>query len=215
MKSMIAAMAIAAAALSSGCAQKQALFDGRTLTGWTPCLAADAAVTPAQVWSVKDGVIRCEGKPNGYIRTNEEFSDYTLHVEWRWPETPTNSGVLLHVAGPDKVWPPCIEAQLQTGNAGDFITIGPGTGINVNGVQYTTPPDQVAMAVAKQHPSSEKPAGQWNSYDIVCQDDTVRLYVNGVLQNTGTQASLKRGSICLQSEGSPIEFRNIYIKPSK
>lgn len=214
MKRSIALLAFTAAALTGGCSRQQTLFNGKSLDGWNPCLA-DAAVAPAQVWSVKDGVMRCEGKPHGYIRTTKEFSDYQLHVEWRWPETPTNSGVLLHVTGPDKVWPPAIEAQLQTGAAGDLVTMRPGTSITVQGVQYTTPEGKSALVIPKQHAASEKPAGQWNSYDILCLGDTVSLYVNGVQQNTGTKSSLKRGAICLQSEGSPIEFRNIFIKPLK
>ena len=52
-----------------------------------------------------------------------------------------------------------------------------------------------------------------NSYDIYCDQDVIRCYVNGVLQNVGTNASDTSGWICLQSEGGPIEFRNIYIEP--
>ena len=61
--------------------------------------------------------------------------------------------------------------------------------------------------------SSEKPPGQWNTYEISCKADTIRCYVNGVLQNEGTGATDTAGWICLQSEGGPIEFRNIYIEP--
>jgi hypothetical protein len=67
------------------------------------------------------------------------------------------------------------------------------------------------VAPRKQQ-SSEKPAGQWNTYEIYCEKDTIRCSVNGVLQNEGTAATLTAGWICLQSEGSPIEFRNIYIE---
>jgi hypothetical protein len=210
MKKGMIVLTLLAVVVLSGCAQKQVLFNGRNLDGWKPCLA-DASADPAAVWSVKDGVLRCEGKPNGYLRTTEEFSDYRLHLEWRWPETPTNSGVLLHVTGEDKVWPLCIEAQLMNQNAGDMVTMSQGSRITIEGKTYQTPPDKMAVVVAKQHESSEKPAGQWNSYDILCQGDTIRLHVNGVLQNTGTQSSVTRGAIGLQSEGSPIEFRNIYL----
>jgi hypothetical protein len=37
--------------------------------------------------------------------------------------------------------------------------------------------------------------------------------VNGVLQNVATGCSVSSGKICLQSEGTPIEYRNIYIEP--
>lgn len=70
------------------------------------------------------------------------------------------------------------------------------------------------VVAKKKAPSSEKPAGQWNAYDIHCDGDIIRCYVNDVLQNEGTAATITSGWICLQSEGSPIEFRNIYIEPA-
>ena len=188
----------------AGCSQTQskALLDGKSLDGWTMYLK-DPDVDPAAVWSLQDGVLHCKGKPNGYIRTAEAYSNYTLHLEWRWTEKPTNSGVLLHITGEDKIWPKCIEGQLQNQNAGDFYAIG-GTGF----AELKT-----GTRAIKQHESNEKEAGQWNSYDIVCKDDTITLTVNGLLQNTATQTSVSAGTIGLQSEGSPIEFRNITITP--
>ncbi|HEC02656.1 MAG TPA: DUF1080 domain-containing protein, partial [Phycisphaerales bacterium] len=55
--------------------------------------------------------------------------------------------------------------------------------------------------------------GQWNSYDIICDGKTITLFVNGLLQNKGADVDPSSGPISLQSEGSPIEFRNIYIEP--
>ena len=71
------------------------------------------------------------------------------------------------------------------------------------------------VSVKKQKASSESAAGKWNAYDIVCQGGTIKLLVNGVLQNEATDATDTSGWICLQSEGSPIEFRNIYLEPLK
>ena len=161
------------------------------------------------VWSVKDGVIRCEGKPNGYIRTVESYANYKLHVEWRWPEEPTNSGVLLHRTGMDATWPKCVEAQLQHQNAGDFWLLSFST-MQVDGKQVG--PQQYANA-KKKHPSNEKPAGQWNTYDILCKGREIRLIVNGLEQNHGVDCDPWFGPICLQSEGSPVEFRNITLEP--
>jgi len=204
-------MAVAALALTcTGCAQKTVLFNGRDFTGWK-LHVDDGNVDVNDVWSVKDGVIHCVGKPNGYMRTLEKYSNYRLHLEWRWVDTPTNSGVLLHASGPDKVWPRCIEAQLKAGNAGDFVLIGH-TGITVNCDEYQDD-EKMYVVVPKKHDSTEKAPGKWNSYDICCAGDTVMLYVNGLLQNAGRKATDTEGWICLQSEGSPIEFRNIYIEP--
>lgn len=197
---------------TSGCASRTHLFNGKDFTGWK-LFIPDKNVDVHDVWSVKDGVVHCKGKPNGYMRTEADYCDYKLHLEWRWAEKPTNSGVLLHARGADKVWPKCVEAQLKSGNAGDFVLIG-GTGVTVDGkrIQDVSKPWLIS---AKKRQSSEKPPGQWNSYDIVCRGDTITLTVNGMLQNEGTNASESSGKICLQSEGSPIEFRNIYIESLK
>ncbi len=196
----------------SGCGQSVALFNGENLDGWQTYLE-DKNIDPATVWSVKDGVIHCKGKPNGFIRTLEDYSNYALHLEWRWVNKPTNSGVLLHSTGDNKIWPLCIEAQLKHEHAGDFVTIQQGSAVTVNGQRVQPPAGKIFNVAAKQHDSNEKPAGQWNSYDIVCKDDTITLTVNGILQNTATNTSLTSGAISLQSEGSPIEFRNITITP--
>jgi hypothetical protein len=202
---------VAAVLATSGCASRTRLFNGKDFAGWKLYVPPEKNVDVHDVWSVKDGVIHCKGKPNGYIRTNADYSNYKLHLEWRWAEKPTNSGVLLHAVGPDKVWPKCVEAQLKSGKAGDFVLIG-GTGVTIDGkrVQDVSKPWLISD---KKHQSSEKPPGQCNSYDIVCEGDKICLSVNGVLQNEGTNASATSGWICLQSEGSPIEFRNIYIEP--
>jgi hypothetical protein len=208
---LVLSLAVFAILICSGCASKTHLWNGKDLSGWK-LHVDDKNVDVHSVWSVKDGVIHCTGVPNGYIRTEKDYSNYKLHLEWRWAEKATNSGVLLHASGPDKVWPKCIESQLQAGNAGDFVLIG-GTGIKVDGkLNQNT---NKIIKVLKKQDSSEKPAGQWNCYDITCDGDTIINHVNGVLQNTGTNASVTSGKICLQSEGSPIEFRNIYIKPLK
>jgi hypothetical protein len=189
--------------------QKVALWNGKDFTGWTR-FVPDAGVKVDDVWRVRDGVLYCAGKPNGYLRTDKKYENYRLHVEWRWPETPANSGVLLHASGPDRVWPPCIECQLKSGSAGDLVLMN-GTGITVDSVAHQDPARQF-VGIKKKNPASENPAGQWNNYDIECQGGSVRCLVNGVLQNEGTNGTVTSGWICLQSEGGPIEFRNIYLQ---
>jgi len=177
------------------------LWDGETLAGWTVVLA-DTTLDPAEVWSVQNGVLRASGD-YAYLETKESFSDYRLLLEWRWPETPVNSGVFLHISGPGNPFPPCIECQLKNGNAGDFITIG--------GTSIAEKVDSTSNVIAKRHPSSEMPAGEWNRYDIRVMGDSIAVYVNDILQNTASRTSVTEGPIGLQSEGGVIEFRNIYL----
>jgi hypothetical protein len=186
------------------------LWNGKDFSGWR-LYVADESLNVNDIWSARDGVIHCKGKPNGYMRTKDKYANYRLHLEWRWPEEPANSGVLLHAFGEDQVWPKCIECQLKSGSAGDFVLMN-GAGLTVDGKDMQNAEKQFVV-IQKKKQSSEKPAGQWNTYEIYCENDTIRCYVNGVLQNEGTAATITAGWICLQSEGGPIEFRNIYIEP--
>jgi hypothetical protein len=187
---------------------KTMLWNGKDFAGWklyTRELEHDVTKT----WSIKNGMIRCEGKPAGYMRTEKDYADYLFHVEWRWPEEDGNNGVLVHMSEPDVVWPKSLECQLHSGNASDFWVIG-----GLETAEHAKGGKRVkGRRTIKLKDSSEKPMGQWNAYDIICKDDWVVVLVNGVLQNVGTKCSDKSGKICLQSEGAPIEYRNVYIEP--
>lgn len=199
--------------LVAGCSkskqdEKLYLFNGKDLSGWVIVLA-DSTVPSESVWSVSASVIHCTGAPNGYLRTQDSFADYKLHVEWRWPETPTNSGIFIHCQAPDRIWPNTIECQLQSGNAGDFVLIGPNQ-MTVGDSTYSI--QENWLVIPKQHDSNENAEGEWNTYDITVTGEEISCAVNGVLQNEGKNISLLSGSVALQSEGSPIEFRNIWIE---
>ncbi|MCC7491365.1 MAG: DUF1080 domain-containing protein [Fimbriimonadaceae bacterium] len=180
------------------------LFNGRDLSGWKPFLPDPQADVTA-TWQVVDGVIRCSGQPAGYLRTARAWRDYHLTVEWRWPGNPGNSGVLLHMSPPDKVWPRSIECQLMHRNAGDFWVI--------DGTDFAEHTNQDDRRVRKQQESNEVRPGEWNRYDIECRGDRITVRVNGLLQNTATACTVSGGLIGLQSEGAPIEFRNVVLTP--
>ncbi len=198
--------------ISAPVAQKDRimLWNGKDFTGWN-LFTTEENIDVFDIWTVVNGVIHCTGKPNGYMRTENKYENYYLHVEWRWPDEPTNSGVLLHTTGPDKIWPRAIECQLKAGSAGDFVLMN-GTGITIDGENKQNPRQQYVV-IPKKEKSSEKPAGRWNTYDIYCNEDSIRCYVNGRLQNEGTAPTDTCGAICLQSEGGPVEFRHIYLVP--
>jgi hypothetical protein len=180
------------------------LFNGKDINNWKPYLGENGP-DPATVWSVKDGVIHCVGKPSGYIRTKDAYRDYVLLVEWRWPKEGGNSGVLVHTTGPDVVWPKSIECQLHTGDAGDFWVIG--------GTDFAEHTDKTERRVMNKTDNAEKPLGEWNQMKIVAQGDTITVYVNDQEVNKATGSTATGGAICLQSEGTPIEFRRVELQP--
>jgi hypothetical protein len=178
------------------------LFNGENLNNWVFQLR-DQTVDPSTVFTVQNNVINISGNPFGYMRTKDSYSDYTLHLEWRWPAEATNSGIFIHAQLPDTIWLRCIECQLQSGNAGDFVCM--------SGADMTERSDKSTRVVRKMAASSEKPAGEWNTMEVVCEGNTIEVTINGVLQNKGTGVSESEGHICLQSEGKNIEFRNVYL----
>ena len=193
--------------------KKESLFNGKNLDGWT-IFVDESIISPEDFFYVNDGMIECVGVPMGYLRTIKEYSDYHLHIEWRYPENPTNSGVFLHTSGPDLIWPAHYQGQLKHENAGDFIVHGVGVSATIGDTVYVSS-DTLKPLIPKLNPTNENPAGEWNSYDITCTGSTIELRVNGLLQNTATNCSLTRGGIGLQAEGSKIQYRNLWIEPIK
>jgi len=54
--------------------------------------------------------------------------------------------------------------------------------------------------------------GKWNHYYIRAVDGEVKLWVNGVMVTSGKDCKPATGFLCLESEGSPIEFKNLRIR---
>ena len=180
------------------------LFNGKDLSNWEFCLR-DTTVDPSNVFTVQNGVIHITGNPFGYMRTKEIYSNYKLHLEWRWPKEATNSGVFIHAQLPDRIWIKSIECQLQAGNAGDLACIG---GIDMKEVIDKT---RRVGRVKKMAESSEKPVSEWNIMEVICDGNTIEVSVNGVLQNKGSELTVTQGHIGLQSEGKDIEFRKLTL----
>ena len=183
-----------------------ALFNGEDLEAWH-AYVDDPGVDPKSVWEVRDGAIWCKGEPFGFIRTKNGYDDFKLVVEWRWPEKPGNSGVLLRMSDEDKVWPRCMEAQLKYKQAGDVV--GMGCDFNEN----KSPAGEFFRFAPRKNRSNETKPGTWNRYEIVCKGDAIALTVNGLVQNKATGVGVRRGYVGLQSEGAPIMFKNITLTP--
>jgi len=188
------------------------LFNGFNLDGWGFVLQDDSK-KPEEVFKVQNGVIHIAGSPFGYMYTLNKFDNYRLHVEWRWPQEATNSGIFLYVQSDNKVWPNAVECQLATGNAGDFVLLN---GSNL--AEFVTKKGETRPAfpvIKKNNASSEMAVGEWNNADITCEKGTITVFINGVFQNKGTKSLHKTGHVALQSEGKDIQFRNIRLTPLK
>jgi hypothetical protein len=196
-----------AAAETEEKAEKVQLFNGENLDGWK-LFIPDPNVDPTTVWDVRDGVVHCKGTPAGYMRTTKQYADYVLTFKWRWAGSEGgNSGALIHIQGQDQVWPECIEVQLASRNAGDFWVIG-----EADFKEHVNKDDR---RVPKKREHNEKPIGEWNRMKIACNGNTITVWINGLLQNEATETTVAKGFIGLQSEGAPIEFRDIVLTRTK
>lgn len=187
------------------------LFNGRNLDGWT-YIAAGQPANLADVCQVKDGVIAITGvagKATGFLLLPEVRENYRLHIEWRWTGTvtaSTNGGILLHVspgALQQGLWPISFQMQLKSTRAGDMISMASAANAEAN----------AGLTANRQKDASEKPAGEWNTADIVVRGDTIETTLNGVLQNKVTKCTPASGRIGFQLEGHLFELRAIRLTP--
>ncbi|MEO0649128.1 MAG: DUF1080 domain-containing protein [Planctomycetota bacterium] len=174
----------------------------------------------AGVASFEDGVLRLSGDPVGALTTRRWYRNYVLELEWRWPGEPGNSGLLVHAQSPLAWhgWPRCLEVQLRSGDAGDFILMGDHVGLRANDepdpIAPATPDNpEIRRRVAGLVDGAERPTGEWNSMRVVCEEDAVLVVVNGMPLNAAAGSTIVEGALALQSEGSPIEFRKLRLEP--
>ncbi len=186
------------------------LFNGRDFAG-LKVFVREATIKPDDAWKVEDGLLRCAGVGRGYVRTVVAYADYTLHAEWRWPNGPGNSGILLNIVGDDVIWPKCFEAQLQSGRAGDFASYFDAR--SKEEIVSHNPSGVSTGRLSRPGPAVEKPVGEWNTFDIVVAGDTITLIVNGVQVNRMTGVLPSAGMIGFQSEGKAVDFRNLTLTP--
>ena len=191
------------------------LFNGKDLAGWV-----DVNTSP-ETWSVRDGLLVCSGLPIGVMRSERQYENFILEIEWRHMKPGGNSGVFAWCdAVPSKNrLPKGMEIQmldldwinqnpLKNGqpNHPGFIS---GELFGANGLNCT--PDNPRGSRSMSTEFRCKPHGEWNKYVVVCVDGTVKLSINGKFVNGVRDSSVKKGYLCLESEGSEIHFRNIRI----
>jgi len=188
------------------------LFNGKDLTGWE-LVAADKTAALADICTIKpDGVIAVSGRPTGFFQTTASYTNYRIHVEWRWSGKPGNGGVLVHIASgaiDRNTWPLSFQIQTKNKAVGDLLPMA--------GAKFaetlTSAPNAAVAQRAHTAADSEKPAGEWNACDIVCNAGTIEVTVNGVLQNRVSQCAPATGKVGFQLEGTPFELRNVTLTP--
>jgi hypothetical protein len=201
--------------------------------GWRPLGEGDFAGVNGNpdTWTWKNGMLFCSGKPIGVMRTQQKFTNFELVVEWRHMRSAGNSGVFAWVPDealaqlkPDVLPDYGIEVQmLDHGYREQFEKESPGQKSD----WFTTNGDIFAVGKSKLRPfpplspdgsrsfprkERSRGVGEWNHYYVRAINGELRLWVNGEEVSGGTGAEPRTGYLCLESEGSPVEFRNIRIR---
>ena len=203
MKSRILAAALLAATLLVSCSDKKVyLFNGKNMDGWKVVLKEEAdAFLGASTFSVENEMIHITGQPFGYARTEKKYSNYSLHLEWRWAGPKgVDGGVFNYLQDGDKVWPQGVQLQMTPKDMGMLMG-----GIPIEGIEG--PFYRKERIVAE---SPEKPVGEWNEMEFLCKDGQIKCWLNGVLVNEAV-CDVTDGYIAVQSEGGSMDFRNIYL----
>jgi hypothetical protein len=215
MATVVAFAAIAALAPGVEVPQWRDLFNGRDLTGWVNVNTAE------DTWKVKDGILVCSGKPIGVMRSDRQYENFILHIEWMHVEPGGNSGVFIWsnaVPGEKNRLPNGVEVQMlelewpelhKRDGATPPVAYVHGELFGVGGVK--TIPDNPRGERSMSIENRCLGRGNWNTYDVVAVDGVVKLAVNGKFVNGIAKSTQKKGYLCLESEGAEIHFRNIRI----
>jgi len=206
-----------------------ARIDGTGL-GWTSLGEADLVNVNGSddTWTWKEGVLYCTGKPTGVIRSQKFYTNFEFSLQWKHTRSGGNSGVFVWTSEaslkdlPPGRLPRGIEVQIldhgyktqyeaNTKKPADWFTTN-GDVFPVGAKMTAFPP--VSPSGERSFPRKElsKGFGEWNHYYIRAINGEVRLWVNGEEVSGGAGCDPRSGYLCLESEGAPIEFKQLRIR---
>lgn len=212
-------------------AVSRAFIDGSG-PGWT-ALSADDFIkvnSADDTWSWQGEILHCTGQPVSVLRTKEQFENVEIIVEWMHEKPAGNSGLFVWVT-PESIerltaagkpgLPKGIEVQMldhgytervqKAGGKTDwFGTNGDVFGVGKKFAPFPPISPNGNRSFPTRHLSNGH--GQWNHYYVRAINGEVRLWVNGEEVSGGNGVDNPSGYLCLESEGSPIQFRNVKVR---
>ncbi len=191
------------------------MFQPNSLAGWV-----NANCAP-ETWSIKDGVVSCTGKPTGAMRTEKQYENFIMEAEWRHLSSGGNSGIFIWgtpISSPGVPFLRGIEVQVldhgymkhaDPAKPRWFTTHG-----DVFPIHGATMEPHGDHSGSRSFPSEErsKPSPEWNHYRIEANAGRLTLAVNGKVVSGGSNCNYRKGYLALESEGAPVEYRNVRIK---
>lgn len=234
------------------------LLNGRDFSGWYSVLqhGGRGVAERSGIIAMEDEMLHVLGNglndaavDSGYLATNDEFENVRIRVEYKWGQkqfgqravAKRDNGLLYGVVGTDKVFPRCVECQIEEGDVGDFFLVDGVRGIQPshdNGLfgYNVTRQHGFAPAPPEAHHTQEPTTGRkikdgnfevldgWNTVEVIFQGDRAAHIVNGRCVNVVTDLQqpdpadpsryipLTRGKIAIEIEFAEIWFRRIEVK---
>ena len=209
----------------------KAFVDGSG-AGWRMLTLADFTNVNcfSNTWTTDGMVIKCTGQPVGVTRSLQTVTNFELVIQWRHLKSGGNSGVFVWASEealkdlkPCQLPPGGIEVQVLDHGYTEQYEKSSGK----KATWFTTHGDVFPVGKSKLKPfpplspggersfpskNLSKGVGEWNHYYVRCINGEVRLWVNGEEVSGGNHAQPNWGYLCLESEGSPIEFKNLRIR---
>jgi hypothetical protein len=233
------------------------LLNGRDLSGWYGVLQRSGRGVAEQkrMVTMEDEMLHILGNEmngenyeSGYLATNAEFGNVRIRVEYKWGQaqfgqraiSKRDNGLLYGVVGADKVFPRCVECQIEEGDVGDFFLVD-----GIRGIQPAHNNGLFGINITREHgfppPSGKPPASEpvtgrmikdgnfemldgWNTVEVIFQGDRAAQIVNGRCVNVVTNLQqpdpanpggyipLTRGKIAMEIEFAEIWYRRIEVK---
>ncbi len=219
---------------SLACAQTDAPFAKINGEGpdWKTLGEADFVMVNGKedTWTWEGSLVKCTGKPVGVTRSRKPYKNFELVANWRHLSKGGNSGIFIWA--PESVLKDLplgrlpgagIEVQVldegyteqyekSSGKKADWFTTH-GDVFPV-GASKMVPFPPVAPDGSRSFPreNRSKATPEWNHYYVRCINGEVRLWVNGSEVSGGKQCSPSEGFLCLESEGAPVEFKEIRLR---
>ncbi len=188
------------------------LFNGKDLAGWA------IVNTHPDTFFVKDGEIITTGNPMGFLRTDKQYENFVLEMEWMHinKKEVGNSGLFVWgdpLPATGTVYTRGIEVQILVNYPNVGWATNHGDLFSIWGAKCT-PARPHPKGYERCLPSEErcKGGGEWNHYKVTANDGSIKLEVNGKEVSGVSKCNPRKGYLALESEGAECHFKNIKIK---
>jgi hypothetical protein len=188
------------------------MFNGKDLSGWVNVNCAP------DTFYVKGDEVITTGKPTGFLRTEKQYENFVLEMDWMHVNKKeiANSGLFVWgdpLPGIGTPYTRGIEVQVLINYPKVDWATNHGDIFSIHGA-HCKPDRPHPKGYERCLPSEDrvKGGGEWNHYKVTANDGVIKLEVNGKEVSGVSKCNPRKGYLALESEGAECHFKNIKIK---